>query len=174
MVDKGEVEHECVRAAWESCRALDEETSEEELRLARQEVRLMTHVHGRQELRRATVFLTDLLIGRLVAELGREERAERLDRLVVLLPPVVRRLSGLELVDPAQVPMVVGVLAAAVMDLDAVAWRDGFGGIGPAEGLHHHFVLWLLADLHDTLLDHPGAADTAVRAAIDRMEGTAA
>lgn len=164
------VEHECVRAAWEGCRVLDRGASEAEYRLVRQHVRLAAAVHGVQELRRATVFLIGVVVAGLTAGLDRGARAARLDGLVALLPHAVRRLAGLELGDRTQVPMVVGVLAAATMDLDVVAWRDGFGEISPSEGLHHHFTLWLLADLHDSLLAHPGATDTLVRTTLARRE----
>lgn len=173
MADEKAVEHESVRAAWAACRILDPGSSEEERRSVRHQVQLATAVHGTHELARGTILLIDLLVRRLAAapDDAEAEHEEHFDPLSGLIPPLVRQLSKLELADPAHVPMVVGVLTAAAIGLDAVAWRDRFGEIPPAEALHLHFALWILADLYDTVLDGPGAADSVIRAALDDTGG---
>jgi hypothetical protein len=64
---------------------------------------------------------------------------------------------------------VTGVLMAAAMGMDTVAWRDQFGRIPPKEALVHNFVLWLLADLHDSLVEQPGATDQLMRETFNSM-----
>lgn len=97
------------------------------------------------------------------------ERRTRLDPLSDLIPAVIRKLPDFELVDPAQVPMVTGVLMAAAMGMDTVAWRDQFGTIPSKEALVHNFVLWLLADLFDSLVEQPGAADQLMQETFNSM-----
>ncbi|MGW7073060.1 hypothetical protein ACWGII_41165 [Streptomyces sp. NPDC054855] len=46
----------------------------------------------------------------------------------------------------------------AAIGMDAVAWCDQFGAIPPKEVVHH-FVVWLLADLFDSLVQQSGATD---------------
>ncbi|MFE6977253.1 hypothetical protein [Streptomyces sp. NPDC057682] len=53
--------------------------------------------------------------------------------------------------------------------MDTVAWRDRFGTIPPAEAMVHGFVLWLLADLFDTLVDKPGTIDELMRETFESM-----
>ncbi|WP_371652073.1 hypothetical protein [Streptomyces mirabilis] len=108
--------------------------------------------------------LTAHIIGR---QDGEEE--DRLDPLSDLIPAVIRKLPSFELTDPAQVPMVTGVLIAAAMGMDTVTWRDQFGTIPPKEALVHNFVLWLLADLFDNLVDQPGATDLLMRETFNSM-----
>jgi hypothetical protein len=52
-----------------------------------------------------------------------------------------------------------------------VAWRDQFGEIPPAEALTHTFVLWLLADLIDTLNARPGTTDQIMRDTFAELAG---
>ncbi|WP_141746515.1 hypothetical protein [Streptomyces sp. LUP30] len=66
------------------------------------------------------------------------EGEDRLDPLNDLIPAVIRKLPGFELADPAQVPMVTGVLMAAAMGMDTVAWRDQFGTIPPGRTVRRH------------------------------------
>ncbi|WP_329391410.1 hypothetical protein OG625_40255 (plasmid) [Streptomyces sp. NBC_01351] len=108
-----------------------------------------------------------MLTGYLIAEQSGGE--DRLDPLSDLIPAVIRRLPTFEMADPAQVPMVTGVLVAAAMGMDTVAWRDQFGQIPPEEVLVHGFVLWLLADLFDSLVGRPGAIDRMMRETFDSM-----
>ncbi|GAA2638511.1 hypothetical protein [Streptomyces axinellae] len=82
---------------------------------------------------------------------------------------MVRKLPGFELAAPTQVPMVTGVLMAAVMGMDTVAWRDQFGAIPPQEALVHTFVLWLLADLFDSVVEQPGATDQLMRETFESL-----
>ncbi|MEK8141944.1 hypothetical protein NKH18_02610 [Streptomyces sp. M10(2022)] len=108
-----------------------------------------------------------VLTGYLIVEQERGE--DRLDPLSDLIPAVIRKLPAFEMADPAQVPMVTGVLMAAAMGMDTVAWRDQFGQIPPKEALVHTFVLWLLADLFDSTTEHPGTIDQLMRATFDSM-----
>ncbi|WP_327138215.1 hypothetical protein OG585_47445 (plasmid) [Streptomyces sp. NBC_01340] len=82
---------------------------------------------------------------------------------------MIRKLPDFELADPDQVPMVTGVLMAAAMGMDTVAWRDQFGTIPPPEALVHNFVLWLLADLFDSLVEQPGATDQFMQETFNSM-----
>ncbi|MGX1885778.1 hypothetical protein [Streptomyces sp. NPDC055287] len=88
-------------------------------------------VYGREEFSRGTVFLVGVLTGYLIAEQPGGE--DRLDPLSDLIPAVICRLPTFEMADPAQVPMVTGVLMAAAMGMDTVAWRDRYGQIPPEE-----------------------------------------
>ncbi|MEV7060809.1 hypothetical protein AB0N60_36930 [Streptomyces microflavus] len=100
---------------------------------------------------------------------GLDPRGEQLDPLGDLIPAVIRRLPSFEMADPEQVPMVTGVLMAAAMGMDTVAWRDRFGTIEPKEAMVHGFVLWLLADLFDSLVDKPGTIDELMRETFGTM-----
>ncbi|MFJ6615582.1 hypothetical protein ACIQPT_35485 [Streptomyces sp. NPDC091289] len=100
---------------------------------------------------------------------GASGGGDRLDPLSDLIPAVIRRLPAFESADPAQVPMVTGVLMAAAMGMDTVAWRDRFGPIPPEEALVHGFVLWLLADLFDSLAGQPGVMDRMMRETFDSL-----
>lgn len=167
MTDDGVVADEAIRAAWDSYRVLEKRVSAEERRQAQQRVQAATDAYGRDEVSRGTVFLVGVLTGYLMVE--RDGREDRLDPLSDLIPAVVRRLPGFKMADPAQVPMVTGVLMAAAMGMDTVAWRDQFGPIPSAEALVHSFVLWLLADLFDSMTDRPGTIDQLMRETFDSM-----
>ncbi|MFF0746967.1 hypothetical protein ACFYVL_41940 [Streptomyces sp. NPDC004111] len=167
MSGEGVVEDEAVRAAWDAYRVLEKRTSAEERRQAQQRVEAAVAAYGREEVSRGTVFLVGVLTGYLIAE--QAGSAERLDPLGDLIPGVIRKLPTFELADPAQVPMVTGVLMAAAMGMDTVAWRDRFGQIPPEEALVHGFVLWLLADLFDSLSGRPGGIDRMMREAFVSM-----
>ncbi|MFD3658359.1 hypothetical protein [Streptomyces sp. NPDC058620] len=167
MTNDGVVVDEAIRAAWDSFRVLDKRTSAEERQQAQRRVKAAMDAHGREEVSRGTVFLVGVLTGYLIAEQSGGE--DRLDPLSDLIPAVIRRLPTFEMADPAQVPMVTGVLMAAAMGMDTVAWRDQFGQIPPNEALVHSFVLWLLADLFDSMAERPGAIDRMMRETFDAM-----
>ncbi|MER5883674.1 hypothetical protein ABT160_07580 [Streptomyces sp. NPDC001941] len=157
MNSDGVVVDEAVRAAWDAYRVLEKRTPDEERQQARERVRTAVDSLGHEEVSRGTVFLVGVLTGYLMSDpLG---SGDRLDPLSDLIPGVIRRLPSFELADPEQVPMVTGVLMAAAMGMDTVVWRDRFGRIPPKEATVHGFVLWLLADLFDSLVQSPGAID---------------
>lgn len=158
---------EAVRAAWDSYRVLEKRTSAEDRQEAQQRVEAAVDAYGREEVSRGTVFLVGVLTGYLIAEQSGGQ--DRLDPLSDLIPAVIRRLPTFKLADPAQVPMVTGVLMAAAMGMDTVQWRDRFGQIPPEEALVHGFVLWLLADLFDSLTGRPGVIDRMMRETFDSM-----
>ncbi|MFD8625227.1 hypothetical protein ACFV4E_15240 [Streptomyces hygroscopicus] len=124
--------------------------------------------YGREEVSRGAVFLVGVLTAHIVGQPGGPEE-DCLDPLSDLIPAVIRKLPDFESADPAQVPMVTGVLMAAAMGMDTVAWRDQFGTIPPKEALVHNFVLWLLADLFDSLVEQPGATDQLMRETFNSM-----
>lgn len=167
MTRDGVVADEAIHAAWDSYRLVEKRTSAREHQQAQQRVKAATDAYGREEVSRGTVFLVGVLTGYLVAEQSGGEG--RFDPLSDLIPAVIRKLPTFETADPAQVPMVTGVLMAAAMGMDTVAWRDRFGQIPPEEALVHGFVLWLLADLFDSLAGQPGAIDRMMRATFDSM-----
>ncbi|MFE9859124.1 hypothetical protein [Streptomyces sp. NPDC005780] len=167
MTDDGVVVHEAIRAAWDSYRVLEKRTSTQERRQAQQRVQVAADAYGPEEVSRGTVFLVGVLTGYLLVE--QEGRKDRLDPLSDLIPAVIRKLPTFEMADPVQVPMATGVLMAAAMGMDTVAWRDQFGPIPPKEALVHSFVLWLLADLFDSMADRPGTIDQLMREAFDSM-----
>ncbi|MER5974405.1 hypothetical protein ABT112_32655 [Streptomyces sp. NPDC002055] len=162
MTSDGVVADKVVRAAWDSYRILEKRTPEKERQQAQQRVQAAMDAYGREEVSRGAVFLVGVLAAHII---GRQDDPEedRLDPLSDLIPAVIRKLPGFELADPAQVPMVTGVLMAAAMGMDTVAWRDQFGTIPPKEALVHNFVLWLLADLFDSMVEQPGATDQLMR-----------
>ncbi|MFD9451912.1 hypothetical protein ACFWBC_02305 [Streptomyces sp. NPDC059985] len=167
MTKDGVVVDEAIRAAWDSYRVLEKRTSAQERRQAQQRVAAAVDAHGREEVSRGTVFLVGVLTGYLIAE--QPGGKDRLDPLNDLIPAVIRGLPTFETADPTQVPMVTGVLMAAAMGMDTVAWREQFGPIPPEEALVHGFVLWLLADLFDSLVERPGAIDGMMRQAFEAM-----
>lgn len=167
MTNDGVVVDEAIRAAWDSYRVLERTTSAEERRQAQQRVKAAMDECGREEVSRGTVFLVGVLTGYLIAE--RDGDTDRLDPLSDLIPAVIRKLPAFDNADPAQVPMVTGVLMAAAMGMDTVAWRDQFGQIPPEEALVHSFVLWLLADLFDSMIEQPGTMDRLMRETFDSM-----
>ncbi|MEU8465154.1 hypothetical protein [Streptomyces sp. NPDC029003] len=167
MSRSGVVVDGAIRAAWDSYRVLEKRTSAEDREVARQRVEAAVEAYGREEVSRGTVFLVGVLTGYLIAE--RAGGADRLDPLGDLIPSVIRRLPTFETADPAQVPMVTGVLMAAAMGMDTVAWRDRFGPIPAEEALVHGFVLCLLADLFDSLAGRPGVIDRMMRETFDSM-----
>ncbi|MFZ3562776.1 hypothetical protein ACOKM5_43390 [Streptomyces sp. BH097] len=168
MTSDGVVVDEAVRAAWDSYRVLEKRTSAQERQQAQQRLQAAMDSLGREEVSRGTVFLVGVLTGYLIAEhAGSGE--DRLDPLSDLIPAVIRRLPAFEKADPEQVPMATGVLMAAAMGMDTVAWRDRFGQIPAEEALVHSFVLWLLADLFDSLVEMPGAIDRIMRETFDAM-----
>ncbi|MFE6769859.1 hypothetical protein ACFVFD_12895 [Streptomyces fimicarius] len=158
---------EAIRAAWDSYRVLEKRTPDGERQEARRRIQTAVDAHGRTEVARGTVFLVGVLTGLLIAEQSGGE--DRLDPLGDLIPAVIRRLPAFESADPAQVPMATGVLMAAAMGMDTVEWRDRFGRIPPEEALVHGFVLWLLADLFDSLVGQPGGIDRTMRETFDSM-----
>lgn len=159
--------NEAVRAAWDSYRVLEKRTSAEDRQEAQQRVEAAVDAYGREEVSRGTVFLVGVLTGYLIAEQSGGQ--DRLDPLSDLIPAVIRRLPTFKMADPAQVPMVTGVLMAAAMGMDTVQWRDRFGQIPPEEALVHGFVLWLLADLFDSLTGRPGVIDRMMRETFGSM-----
>ncbi|MEU6769543.1 hypothetical protein ABZ916_44355 [Streptomyces sp. NPDC046853] len=167
MTSDGVVADEAIRAAWASYRVLDERTSAGDRQEAQQQVEGAVEAYGREEVCRGTVFLVGVLTGYLIAEQSGSEN--RLDPLSDLIPAVIRRLPTFEKADPTQVPMATGVLMAAAMGMDTVAWRDRFGQIPPDEALVHGFVLWLLADLFDTMAGRAGVIDQLMRETFDSM-----
>ncbi|MFF1711486.1 hypothetical protein [Streptomyces sp. NPDC058268] len=167
MTSDGVVVDEAIRAAWAAYRVLDKQTSAEDRQEAQQRVTAAVDAYGREEVSRGTVFLVGVLTGYLIAEQSGNE--DRLDPLSDLIPAVIRRLPTFETADPAQVPMATGVLMAAAMGMDTVEWRDRFGQIPPEEALVHGFVLWLLADLFDSLAGRPGVIDQLMRETFDSM-----
>ena len=150
---------EAIRAAWDSYRVLEKRTPDGERQEARRRVQAAVDAYGRAEVSRGTGFL--------IAEQSGGE--DRLDPLSDLIPAVIRRLPAFESVDPAQLPMATGVLMAAAMGMDTVEWRDRFGPIPPEEALVHGFVLWLLADLFDSLVGQPGGIDRTMRETFDSL-----
>ncbi|WP_328323075.1 MULTISPECIES: hypothetical protein [unclassified Streptomyces] len=167
MTSEGVVVNEAVRAAWDSYRVLEKRTSAEDRQEAQQRVEAAVDAYGREEVSRGTVFLVGVLTGYLIAEQSGGQ--DRLDPLSDLIPAVIRRLPTFKMADPAQVPMVTGVLMAAAMGMDTVQWRDRFGQIPPEEALVHGFVLWLLADLFDSLTGRPGVIDRMMRETFGSM-----
>lgn len=168
MSSDGVVVDEAVRAAWDTYRVLEKRTPTEERQQAQQRLKDVMDSVGREEVSRGTVFLVGVLTGYLIAE--PPGGGEQLDPLNDLIPAVIRRLPSFEMADPEQVPMVTGVLMAAAMGMDTVAWRDRFGTIPPKEAMVHGFVLWLLADLFDSLADKPGTIDELMREIFESME----
>ncbi|MFC8226433.1 hypothetical protein [Streptomyces sp. NPDC057287] len=167
MTNDGVVVDEAIRAAWDSYRVLEKRTSAKERQQAGQRAQAAMDTYGREEVSRGTVFLVGVLTGFLMTE--QNSGKKRLDPLSDLIPAVIRKLPTFELADPAQVPMVTGVLMAAAMGMDTVAWRDRFGQIPPEEALVHTFVLWLLADLFDSMTEQPGAIDRLMRETFETM-----
>ncbi|MDP5315790.1 hypothetical protein [Streptomyces poriferorum] len=167
MTDDGVVVDEAIRAAWDSYRVLEKCTPAEERRQAQQRVQAAMDAYGPEEVSRGTVFLVGVLTGYLIVE--QEGSKNRLDPLSDLIPAVIRKLPTFEMADPVQVPMATGVLMAAAMGMDTVAWRDQFGPIPPNEALVHSFVLWLLADLFDSTTERPGTIDQLMRETFDSM-----
>lgn len=167
MSSDGVVVDEAVRAAWDAYRVLEKRTPTEERQQAQQRVKAAMGSFGREEVSRGTVFLVGVLTGYLIAE--PPGGGDPLDPLSDLIPAVIRRLPSFELADPEQVPMATGVLMAAAMGMETVAWRDRFGAISPKEAMVHSFVLWLLADLFDSLVEKPGAIDQLMRATFETM-----
>ncbi|MFD0021274.1 hypothetical protein [Streptomyces sp. NPDC058382] len=163
----GVVVDEAVRAAWDAYRVLEKRTPAKERQEAQQRVKAAVDSVGREEVSRGTVFLVGVLTGYLIA--GPAGGGEQLDPLNDLIPAVIRRLPSFEMADPEQVPMATGVLMAGAMGMDTVAWRDRFGAIEPKEAMVHGFVLWLLADLFDSLVDKPGTIDQLMRGTFDSM-----
>ncbi|MEU6992793.1 hypothetical protein ABZ953_19325 [Streptomyces sp. NPDC046465] len=167
MSSDGVVVDEAVRAAWDTYRVLEKGTPAKERQEAQQRVKAAMDSVGRKEVSRGTVFLVGVLTGYLIAQpLG---GGKRLDPLNDLIPAVIRKLPTFEMADPEQVPMATGVLMAAAMGMDTVAWRDRFGAIEPKEAMVHGFVLWLLADLFDSLVDKPGTIDQLMRETFESM-----
>ncbi|MCX5327858.1 hypothetical protein [Streptomyces sp. NBC_00140] len=161
-----------VRAAWESSRILAPETSNTQREQARRLVQEVMDTHGNGEVARGSVFLAGVLAAYLTRDAG---SPGAIDPLEDLIPTVIRKLSAFETADPAQAPMASGVLTAAVLGQDAVAWRDQYGPVPPTEALNHTFVIWLLSDLLDFSLEKPGAADEIMQetfASIATEEGT--
>lgn len=167
MSSDGVVVDEAVRAAWDTYRILENRTPAKERQEAQQRVKAAMDSVGREEVSRGTVFLVGVLTGYLIAE--PPGGGEQLDPLNDLIPAVIRKLPGFEMADPEQVPMATGVLMAAAMGMDTVVWRDRFGKIEPKEAMVHGFVLWLLADLFDSLVDMPGTIDQVMRETFDSM-----
>ncbi|OKJ51670.1 hypothetical protein AMK28_25050 [Streptomyces sp. CB02115] len=167
MSSDGVVVDEAVRAAWDAYRVLEKRTPAEERQQAQQRLKAAVESVGREEVSRGTVFLVGVLTGYLVAE--PPGGGEQLDPLSDLVPAVIRRLPSFEMADPEQVPMVTGVLMAAAMGMDTVVWRDRFGTIEPKEAMVHGFVLWLLADLFDSLVDKPGTIDELMLETFETM-----
>lgn len=167
MSSDGVVVDEAVRAAWDAYRVLEKRTPAEERERAQQRLKAAVDSVGRGEVSRGTVFLVGVLTGYLISE--PPGGGEQLDPLSDLIPAVIRRLPSFEMADPEQVPMVTGVLMAAAMGMDTVAWRDRFGAIEPKEAMVHGFVLWLLADLFDSLAGKPGTIDQLMRETFEAM-----
>ncbi|MYZ37248.1 MULTISPECIES: hypothetical protein [unclassified Streptomyces] len=168
MTSDGVVVDEAIRAAWDSYRILERRTSDKERQQAQQRVQAAMDIYGRDEVSRGTVFLVGVLTAHIIGQQDGPEE-DRLDPLSDLILAVIRKLPSFELADPAQVPMVTGVLMAAAMGMDTMAWRDQFGKIAPKEAMVHNFVLWLLADLFDNLVEQPGATDLLMRETFNSM-----
>ncbi|MFD6417051.1 hypothetical protein [Streptomyces sp. NPDC060194] len=161
MSSDGVVADGAVRAAWDACGALDPGASAASREAAEARVAAAVSEFGREEVSRGTLFLVGVLTGYLVAE--RPGGGAPSDPLTDLIPSVVRRLPAFPAAAPEHVPMATGLLMAAAMGMDTVAWRDGFGPLPAEEALLHGFVLRLLADLFDTLAGRPGVIDRLMR-----------
>ncbi|MBZ6284686.1 hypothetical protein [Streptomyces olivaceus] len=171
MTSDGEVVDEAIHAAWDSYRILERRTPDAERQQAQQRVQAAMDAHGREEVSRGTVFLVGVMTAHIIGPQDVKEE-DRLDPLSDLIPAVIRKLPDFELAEPAQVPMITGVLMAAAMGMNTVAWRDQFGTISPKEALAHNFVLWLLADLFDSMVEQPGATDQLMRKTFDSLAAT--
>ncbi|AZP22794.1 hypothetical protein EJC51_46205 [Streptomyces aquilus] len=151
-----------VRAAWESSRTLTPQTTDAEPEQTRRLVQDVANTYGSEEVARASVFLVGVLASYLTRD---ADQPGGIDPLSDLVPGVIEKLSAIEMADPAQAPMVSGVLTAAVLGLDTLAWRDQFGPVQPAEALNHTFVIGLLSDLLDITAERPGAANEIMQEA---------
>ncbi|GAA2377463.1 hypothetical protein [Streptomyces carpaticus] len=161
-MDDATVADKAIRAAWDTCQVLEQRTSPEQRRLAQQRVQAAMEECGAQEVARATILLINVLVTQLINQEGLPQE-DRLDPLRDLIPAVIRKLPSFEIADPAEAPMATGVLMAAAMDMNAVAWRDRYGPIPPQEFLIHTFVLWLLADLTNSMWGQPGYTDRVIQ-----------
>jgi 7,8-dihydro-6-hydroxymethylpterin-pyrophosphokinase len=59
------------------------------------------------------------------------------------------------------------------MAIGTVAWRDRSGTMPPKEALVHNFVLRLLAEVYDSLVEQSGTTDEFMRETSDFKAGDA-
>jgi hypothetical protein len=66
-----------------------------------------------------------------------------------------------------QLPIVAGMLTAAVLGIGPYDWRVSLGPVDPDEHLAWCYTACLLVDLVDSTIEHPGAFAETLRAALN-------
>ncbi|OON82935.1 hypothetical protein [Streptomyces tsukubensis] len=127
-------------------------------------MRAVTEAYGREEICRGSVHLIGVIAAQLLGPPGEGRGEESVDPLRSFIPAVLARLSRFGAMDGRQLPMVAGVLTAAVLGRPTVAWRDQYGPVTPPECLAPGCTVWLLADLYDFSQERPGALDELLTA----------
>ncbi|MPY84962.1 MAG: hypothetical protein GEV00_16945 [Actinophytocola sp.] len=118
------------------------------------------------------ILLLSALLDVLARDVASEptEQGEGDDAVSVLFPPLMRALRRrFPDLAPASLPMLAGVLTAALTEQDAVAWRDGFGPPGQPELAGLTCLLWLVRDFFDAATS-AGQADQLIAEVFDADE----
>lgn len=147
--------------AWRTVVSLDPEDSSSEQRA---DIRAVVREQGHAEIARAMILLTSALLNVLADDVARDpgDQSGEDDALSVMFPPLMRQLRRrFPELAPASLPMIAGVLTAALTGQDAVAWRDEFGAPSEPELASLTCLLWLVRDFFDTATG-AGQADAMV------------
>ena len=152
--------------AWRAVQSLDPGTSTRDDRAG---INAVVREHGHAEIARAMILLLSALLDVLAEDVAREpgEQADATDAasddaLSVVFPPLMRQLRRRfpELAS-GSLPMIAGVLTAALTGQDAVAWRDEFGAPDQPELASLTCLLWLVRDFFDAATGK-GQADAMI------------
>jgi len=148
--------------AWRAVQSLDPGTSSRDDRAG---INAVVREQGHAEIARAMILLLSALLDVLSEDVAREPGEQDDagdDALSVLFPPLMRQLRRrFPELAPTPLPMIAGVLTAALTGQDAVAWRDEFGAPDQPELASLTCLLWLVRDFFDAATGK-GQADAMI------------
>lgn len=165
-----QLDRDVLVTAWRAVQSLDPGSSSRDDRAG---IGAAVQRHGHAEIARAMILLLSALLDVLATDVAREpaeQASEGDDALSVLFPPLMRQLRRrFPELAPTSLPMIAGVMTAALTGQDAVAWRDGFGAPGHPELAGLTCLLWLVRDFFDAATNE-GQADHMIAETFDAAE----
>lgn len=147
-------------AAWQSVRLLSADNEQHAYELATAAQRI-SQEHGPGEIARGLILLLDGLLNTLTPNRVDDDSVDMVADILKALVTKLRAVFGDDL-DPDVLPMLAGVLTAALTNRDALRWRERFGTPEQPETIGLTYLLWLVRDLRDSLHESPGTTDRLV------------
>lgn len=155
-----EVAEATLVAAWRTVRLLsadDERLADE---LAGPARRISAEL-GAGEIARGLILLLAGLLSTVEPDRLDDDGEDMVADLLKAMVVKLRAVFGDEL-DPDVLPMLAGVLTAALTGRDALRWRERFGVPDQSEAIGLTYLVWLVRDFLDSIHDSPGTTDRLI------------